>query len=64
MELKLNNLWYYNPWLTNLNGAMCPKVKRFFLIKNQPKVNLNHLFQRPIFYHVAYSNVIYQFLMF
>jgi len=41
------------------NGAMCPRVKRFLLIKNQPKVNQNHLFQQRIFCHVADSNVIY-----
>jgi len=39
-------------------------LKRFLLIKNQPKVNQNHLFQQRIFCHVADSNVIYWFLSF
>ncbi len=34
------------------------------LIKNQPKVNPNHLFQQHIFCHVVDSNVIYQFSRF
>jgi hypothetical protein len=58
MEINLA-IFFNNP-----NGAMCPRVKRFFLIKNQPKVNLNHLFQQHIFCHVVESNVIYQFLRF
>ncbi len=26
MELKLNNLWYYNPWLTDAVNIIIPKV--------------------------------------
>jgi hypothetical protein len=39
MELKLNNLWYYNPWLTN------PKEKNEFI--GIPNVSQVHAFGSP-----------------